>query len=291
MTRVIQPATSRILSWMATASIDELLNLAPPSEVIPIDPNREFPDFELQEQYAWAIDHFSSTFYSEWSTSSLHYAFRWLSGQEVAPCDADLMSDRRIDRAQLNAEIARRAAAQRHRRPAKPRIDNLLANEMNRYAASLLDAKRYREAAAIFKFASDQKPYDGNFRNNLGFCLIPEDPLEALGHLRAAAEMNYHRPAVNVYNQMCCHIALRRPREALAVAETMWTDLVTTSPASATLWRRGNSPDDWAIFRTEDDRLCVAELAVALSQEEGWPDAERIWRERQQRLDSPNELL
>ena len=47
----------------------------------------------------------------------------------------------------------------------------------------LLKQGRYREAAAVFEFGVQQRPEDAEVRNNLGFCLIPVEPREALGHL------------------------------------------------------------------------------------------------------------
>lgn len=284
MTDVILPSLPRLMNWIATASIEDLLELKAPSAVISGDPANEYLDQDLHAQYAWAVDHFSSTFYSEWSTPSLHYAYRWLAGHEVPPCRSELMSDRRVDPAQLNAEIARRAATQRSEPSHEPGIDSLLASEMARYATSLLDEKRYRDAAAIFQFATSQKPYDSRFWNNLGFCLIPEDPLEALGHLKTAADMNYFRPAVNVYNQMCCHISLRRPREALSVALAAWPNIHSARPSGATLWKRDDSTGDWVIFHADDDRASVAELAIALADDEGWPNEEKEWRDRRSAL-------
>lgn len=284
MEEVIRPSLPRIMSWIATASINELLEVTPPPAVIPADLDSGFPDEELQAQYAWAVDHFSSTFYTEWSTSSLYYAYRWLSGHEIPPCNPDLMSDRRIDDSKLNAEIARRAAMSRGFH--KPRIDAILSNEMIDFAVSLLEGKRYREAAAIFEFAASQTPYEGRFQNNIGFCLIPEDPLEALGYLKTAAEMNYPNPATNVYNQMCCHIALHRPREALALADAMWSNIRATRPADATLWKRDDLTSDWVIFKSGNAQISVAELAIALAREEGWPTEEVAWRERREQIDS-----
>jgi hypothetical protein len=134
----IGPSLPRLMNWIATASLDDLLELTPPSAVIPESPDSGFPDDELDAQYSWAVDHFSSTFYSEWSTSSLHYAYRWLSGHEIPPCNPDLMSDRRIDSAKLNAEIARRAASRKTRPPRRPmRHRYLRANDIVKLLRSL----------------------------------------------------------------------------------------------------------------------------------------------------------
>lgn len=283
ITRVIQPRIPRIINWIATeASVDDLLELTPPSSVLPESSDNGLLTSDLHDQYAWAIDHFSSTFYSQWSTSSLHYAHRWLAGHELPPCAPELMQDRRVDATLLNAEIARRAATQK-RRPSKPRIDSLMASEMQQYTISLLTRGRYQEAATIFKFAANQKPYDASFQNNIGFCLIPEDPLEALGYLRAAAQMDYRQPAVNLHNQMCCYVALRRPREALAVADAMWPKVCSARSLGATLWRH-EGPDKWLMIQVEDDHIAAADLAVSLAHEEGWEADEQAWKQKRRQL-------
>lgn len=284
ITGVIGPGIPRIVNWIATtASIDDLLELTPPSDVLPESSGSSLLNSDLHDQYAWAIDHFSSAFYSEWSTSSLHYAHRWLAGHELPPCDPDLMNDRRIDQIQLNAEIARRASTRKRRRSGRPRIDSLMASEMQQYAVSLLTRGRYQEAATIFKFAANQRPYDANFQNNIGFCLIPEDPLEALRYLRTAADMDYRHPAVNLHNQMYCHAALHRPREALTVAESMWPEVRSTRSLGATLWRRDNR-DKWVITNVTGDRIAAVDLAISLAHAEGWDADEAAWRERRNEL-------
>lgn len=283
MLDTILPSIHRLVRWICTASVSDLVKLAPPPEIIPEDPACA-PTGGLFDQYDWAVDHFSSTFYSEWSTTSLHYAYRWLSGHEVPPCTPELMSDRHVDSTQLNAEIARRAATRQPSGPAQPGIDALLAGEMVTYAISLLNEKRFREAAAIFEFAAAQKPYDGQFRNNLGFCLIPEDPLAALGHLQAASEMNFPQRVLNVYNQMCCYVALRRPREALGLAEESWNDILSAHPSGATIWKHDGSLSEWAICHTDDDRGSTVDLAIALAHMEGWSVEEQTWRERRVEL-------
>jgi hypothetical protein len=159
-----------------------------------------------------------------------------------------------------------------------------MATEMKQYAVSLLTRGRYQEAATIFKFAANQKPYDASFQNNIGFCLISEDPLEALRYLRTAADMDYRQPAVNLHNQMCCHIALHRPHEALTAAESMWPDVMrSTRSLSATLWSY-DGPDEWLMMHVTDDRMAAADLAVSLAHAEGWETDEAAWRERRNGL-------
>jgi hypothetical protein len=160
----------------------------------------------------------------------------------------------------------------------------LLAGQMTKYAASLLADGRHREAAAVFEFAASQEPYNGLFRNNLGFCLIPENILEALGHLEAAGLLYNSVRTVNVYNRMCCHIALHRSRDALALADTNWFDIRNSREDGATLWRKAADSDSWVLFHTDDERVAVAELAIDVACDEGWLDDERVWHSRLEEL-------
>lgn len=185
-------------------------------------------------------------------------------------------------------EQARRQAEEETRkeqaRKAQQEAGEQARGEMIGYAKSLLDDKQYSAAAAVFKFAASQKPQDSSLPNNIGFCLIPEDPLEALRYLKAAAEMNYERRAMNAYNQMCCHIAQRHPYEALGIADAIWPDVHNVRSPVAILWKRDDQTGDWVMFNADDDRIAIAELAIALANEEGWSIRERDWRERKEQL-------
>ena len=103
------PIISRLLHWAANASLDELVNLTPPTrDAIASLPPGEPGDRGLREQYRWAVDHFAKTFYRDWQTESLHYELRWLDGDILPPCPDELMRDRKIPREQITQEIARR---------------------------------------------------------------------------------------------------------------------------------------------------------------------------------------
>jgi hypothetical protein len=179
------PAISRLDQWAENASLDELVNLTPPTRDAMASLPGEPGDRSLREQYRWAVDHFAKTFYRDWRTESLHYELRWLDGDILPPCPDELMRDRKIPREQITQEIARRVVYN----SGNTDPGESLAEEMTRHAEKLLRQGRYREAAAVFEFGVQQRPEDADVRNNLGFCLIPVEPREAPGHLRAAANM------------------------------------------------------------------------------------------------------
>lgn len=272
----IFPAIPRLYGWIKTASLDDLVTLAPPVNGGLLLASREPSDRELVEQYTWAVNHFASTFYSDWRTESLHLELRWLDGEIVPPCPEGLMLDRRVSRNEVVAEIAKRVVYGKQEIGSS---EHSLVQEMSRHAVSLLKQGKCREAAAVFEFGTLRRPEDAALRNNLGFCLIPEDPQEALKHLQAAGDMGYHSPITNAYNQMCCYVAIRRPRAALNIAESIWNHPSDSQAQNAHLWRC-DPQGKWELFECTSVRDCLTDFAASIASNEGWSEEEMIWRNR-----------
>ena len=263
---------SQLLQWAANVSFDELVNLTPPTrDAIASFPSGEPGDRGLREQYRWAVDHFAKTFLRDWNTESLHYELRWLDGDILAPCPDEIMRDRRIPRDQITEEIARRVVYN------SGNIDpgRSLAGEMTRHAEKLLRQGRYREAAAVFEFGVQQRPEDASVRNNLGFCLIPVEPREALNHLKSAANMGYEPSATNAYNQMCCYVTIGRSRAALNIADSEYKK-PDPKQMGAFLWR--SREGQWELFSSENSFYEIAVYAAEIARTEGWKDQEEFWR-------------
>jgi len=181
------------------------------------------------------------------------------------------MSDRSVPRDQITEEIARRVVYN------SGNVDpgESLADEMTRHAEKLLGQGRYREAAAVFEFGVQQRPEDANVRTNLGFCLIPVEPREALTHLKAAANMGYESSSTNAYNQMCCYVAVGRSRAALNIADSEYKK-PGTKQESAFLWR--SHEGQWELFNSESPYNQIAVFAAEIARTEGWKDQEDLWR-------------
>jgi len=266
------PTISRMIKWAANASLDELVNLTPPTrDVMDSLPPEEPGDRSLREQYRWAVDHFAKTFYRDWQTASLHYELRWLDGDVLPPCPDELMFDRKIPREQITQEIARRVVYKSGQ--ADP--GESLVDEMTRHAEKLLRQGRYREAAAVFEFGVQQRSEDAEVRNNLGFCLIPVEPREALDHLKAAANMGYEPSATNAYNQMCCYVEIGRSRAALNIADSEYKK-PRAKPTPAFLWQ--SHEGRWELFNSEKPLDDIAVYAAEIARSEGWKDQEEFWR-------------
>jgi hypothetical protein len=280
---LIIPAIPRLLRWVSWASLDEIISLtSPDASRLAEAPPAISGAAEVGEEYRWLVDHFSTTYYPQWDTSSLHRGLRLLDGDLLPPCAASLMADRHVDRGQLLEEVAKRAVYRTSQEPTVvyagrlPALEGSVRDEMTRQALLMLHERRYREAAAVFEFGTRQLPGDADVRNNLGFCLIPVDPVQALQHLEMAAGMGYRPTATNAHNIMCCHMAAGQPDDALAVASRVWT-AVSADRVRALLWeRRGDG--NWQLLSTDDAAAEIAWLAGQAARAAGLLDQANAWR-------------
>jgi hypothetical protein len=250
-------ALGPVVAWVFSAEIDDVLMLKPPSSAKLEDLWSSGPTVgpELMPEYRWIIDRFSTTFYSLWATESLHMEYRWTQSLATPPCSVGLMLERPIGRSEIEPEIARRTVHEAQRDSA---TDRLNAQVFRHAKAFLLDG-RSREAAALFEFVCREQPSNADALNNLGFCLIPESPRIALQHLEEADRLGYSPRVVNVYNRMCCHIAINHPRDALREARRYHEDSAEPNAVPATLWSLGVD-GTWVLEEIQDARDQIAML-------------------------------
>ncbi len=153
------------------------------------------------------------------------------------------MRDRLVSGEELNGEIARRAASGLPTSPDErvaglAGMGNTLTKKMQQRAVELLEVKRFREAATLFEFAVGEDPTDASAINNLGFCLTPESPHEALRFLQRAYKLGYSPNSINVYNRALCHVLIGEHRVALNLIKDEWP---SAEDCSSVLWVIGES--------------------------------------------------
>jgi tetratricopeptide (TPR) repeat protein len=238
LVRVISAVSNEIVAWVAASPLDNLLTLqAPPADFLDSlsKADTELPPTNVLNEYRWVVERFSLTRLTQWSTSSLHLEHEWQNGRQPASCSDSIMSDRNVTGSELTAEIARRAVQERNSQPMFKQVGlgSAVASKMQSRAIELLRAKRFREAATLYEFAVSQDPKDPHLINNLGFCLIRENPREALKHLQEAHRLGYTPIGVNIYNRAFCHVLLSEFRTALDLIEANWSQIAETP---ATLW-------------------------------------------------------
>lgn len=268
-----------LLPWMLSAPLDDILSLSPPTlaqmaDAPPPDPS----DLEMVELYRWAVDRFSVTTLRQWTLSSLQHELRWMCGTDAPPCAVALMEEQAIDRAAVEAEIARHSAFPETPTPHR-QLRSSLASRMTRNAVALLRGMKFEEAAALFKFAVDESPDDPSALNNLAFCLLPTDPRAARSMLQRAADLGYKPPAVNLYNRILCAILLGNREVALHLANQEWPDLPEDNGA-AHLWDIDG--DQLVLSELVDPRAHLAALAGQLAREHGDDSEVALWEARRE---------
>ncbi|BCL13963.1 tetratricopeptide repeat protein [Micromonospora sagamiensis] len=254
---VLGPTLAAAALWACNAGLESLLTFSPPTEEQLAEANLSPSlDLDLMRDYKWAVDRFSSTYYFEWAIGSLHSEWRWQHGIGIPPCPAHLMQHPPVQLDLLNHQIAQRAVLSN-----SSEIIPSLSQQVGRHALSLLRDGKHEHAATLFEFVCHQEPDNPEPHNNLGFCLLPSAPRLALTHLGIARRLGYEPLAINVYNVMCCHVALGQNQEAVKEADRYLSSGTQKPLTSATLWTVSPS-GDFSLWETDDVHEAVSDLAA-----------------------------
>ncbi len=274
--KVVGAIMNAVYPWALSASLDDLLALKPPSiEQLQAARRESPPGTELLEQYRWIINRFAETHLSDWSTPSLYHEHRWRSGSCPAPCPEALMPDREVVDHELNAEIARRAVnaePSREQAGGPTGLNRTMLSKLGMSALDLLRIGRTREAATLFAFALHESPDDAELLNNLGFCLIPDDPRDALNRLEEAARRGYEHGAINLYNRALCKMLLGDLKSSLDMITVAWP---LGEGKRASLWSLG--PHGLELYETDNTQHELALLAHRAASALGDENATEHW--------------
>lgn len=258
LTGLLNWLVEKLDPWILTASADDLLTLRPPSPERLTANSQCRPDVETLVDYRWIIDRFAITHLHDWSTSSLHREYGWRQGTRPPPCVEALMSDRMVSDRHLNDEIAHRAVvADAPKDVIGPGLSLALLARLHSRARECLRADQPREAAALYEFAVGESPHDADLVNNLGFCLVPQDPRRALARLEEANRLGYPNTEVNLHNRALCKLLLGEHASVLAMIRGFW-DQAQGEPAL--LWRP--DPRGLRLLVDANTRTELAYLAV-----------------------------
>jgi Flp pilus assembly protein TadD len=270
-----------VANWAIGAPVEDLIRLAPPTSEREqhTAASVDIPDMDLIKQYRWLVERLSITRLEDWSTPSLHLEYRWIRGQEMAPCPVAIMADRDVAAELLATEIARRATSPGPSVEfAFPGVEFTLATQMQQRAVELLRNGRHREAIALFEFALSQSPQDSRAENNLGFCLVPEDAAAALGHLNRAVALGYEPAVVSACNRAACLLLMGDPRNCLAIAADYWAQAELVTTVTAALWRVTDGGVE--LVEDADSRKHLATLAAQAAKLVGNDEEARLWQTR-----------
>ena len=217
-----------VTSWARTAPKDDLFEWVAPS-ALATDRSAP-PPTESVEDGLWIIQRFTKTYLNRWSLHALRNEWRYLHGQYPSPCDPRDMRVRHVSAEELAPLMADRLANERD--PHAELTDMLVAP-----ALTFLKDGRRTEAAALFEASLSHDHNSPHTLNNLGFCLLPDDPAQALRHLDAALETGQADVELTNANRLVALILLGRWTSACDLAMSHLTGHADSGPRpSVWLW-------------------------------------------------------
>lgn len=257
-----------VLAWAVEAPMVELASWIPAGP-IGGSASDDAPDLTG----IWIFDRFTKTFLDQWDTTSLHAEWEWIAGRRASPLPLSQMNERRVPPDALGSRIADLATEGVAR--------SVRAAEQSFYelATTYLSEGRSRAAAAIYDAALVMDPDNAWYHNNRGFCLIPDDPREALTSLDRAAALGFELVALNTANRALALIWSGRFAVALRLIEDGWDEAQLTNSGSALLWKP-TLDEPPALFETKDLAGYIARLGAVVGEKVDDEELTRIWRAR-----------
>jgi tetratricopeptide (TPR) repeat protein len=225
-------ATLRIGAWLAhlfDTDLDAALASSAPEHAATF---AAFPLRGEDEMARWLSDRFLITDLDQWSPTSLVLEWRYQSGYSVDECPARVLSERSIDRTAVGERALHRLGEREPRRiPPRPLNPNLFVVPARQ---ALIDG-RWDAAVEIFRGLVRMLPTDHDTWNNLGFCQLAIDPVEALATLEHAATLRHSNGVLCSSNRALALHRLGRDEDALRVADECLAR-GHRQPSPATLW-------------------------------------------------------
>lgn len=253
-------------SWAAAASWDDLVNWRPPSSA-PADDSLVMAP---QSDDLWVTERFTKTYLSQWSVPALRSEWKYIHGQKPAPCDPNEMRVREVSATDLAKVMADRLGAE-------PRPSEELTSMLVEPALTFLKEGRRTEAAALFEAALRHSPNNALALNNLGFCLLPDDPAQALRHLDAAISADQTNLELTNANRLLALVVLGRWTSACDLAESHLGRFAdSSSQQSVWLWDIDSMLHDSGAAVIECDDIgsyveTLRDLAMSMSQDGDMP--------------------
>ena len=249
-----------ILQWAHTVDTQALLNWFPPDD----SPSKTGPSGPADEDGVWIIERFTATYLHQWSEQSLRKEWLYLHGQHAPPCSPLEMSAREMSETDLAKQIAERFVEDSSSRQV---TSAQLAHMLVEPAVSFLNEGRRVEASALFEAAVHHNPDSPDALNNLGFCLLPDDPERALEYLEKATQAGHGDRQLIDANRILVLTVLRRRTSALDLATTYLQQYEDSPPRPSDAWLwdmdsvlQGNDPE---LIETRDLSAYVATLLVS----------------------------
>lgn len=266
--RLSKTFRQRLTRWTAETSLSDILSWAPPSELNgPAEPRLDAD----HKEFLWFVERFTKTYLTDWSDESLALEYRYVLEQwrpEHFP--SELLLERDVAQEKVCREISSRAV---HGKTTDPLAQLVL---VERALEAIREQKR-DVAAAIFTAARTLDPNDPSLANNLGFCLIPDEPVRAIQVLSEARSLG-QSDLLNFANTAAAHAVMGDPEGALAVCEAALAFGLTTKAHVAWLWTLPLGEDPTVLESEPAAYIC--DLAVAAASSLGNEPLAESWRTR-----------
>ncbi|ORV04515.1 hypothetical protein AWB93_00825 [Mycobacterium bohemicum] len=170
-----------LLTWLYTAPVDHLLTHRVGQSTDELKtrvgeiPRRRDPDT------VWLVERFTETYVDRWTAVSWRQEYRYLHLERKGCCHPGIMHERAVDEQQVAGYLAEVGCRHIDSHDAED-ISNrpISVAEFTSIALNAINRGRRSDAAAMYRSIGLVRPDDGKVANNLGFCLIPDDPAEAM---------------------------------------------------------------------------------------------------------------
>ena len=228
----------------------------------------------LDSQLQWMLDRSTQTYLDGWNPESLRLEWRFLHGREAGFCTSQ-HAERHVDPVALSKVLADIASDQ-----PLHRARGINTAEHVAKAVEMLLAGRRTAAAAIFESIASVQPDDPAASNNWGFCIIPDNPGQALDLLQQAADLGMDDMAVNLANRVLCLSRIGRTASALSLAERFWTTSSALRNREPSYMWELSLDGSLSLCHPRDTSQYLAQLCGTLARMAGDAKLADIWDER-----------
>ena len=278
--------------WAENAPIQDVLAWSPPSdsvaEILGQNSRGELNQ-ELDDQGAkgrWLVDRFTETYLDRWEMESLCLEWSFMHGQVSPPCSSYELKAREVKLTELSSEMADRLVKNSRRFAKSPRgprshdiSTSMMTSHLVKPAANFLREGRFTEARALFEAILQTDPESADANNNLGFCLIPENPQLSLKYFDETEKLTGARSDLLAANRMLALAKVGQTTAVVDIAEASFSlsrvssDLTLGQPklgTSSYVWNvnsilNGPSPQ---LDEVTDLRAYAAEILSAVVTDE-----------------------
>ncbi|KAB8287099.1 hypothetical protein DSM100688_1874 [Bifidobacterium ramosum] len=273
-----------LAKWMASADLRNIIDLEPPSDE-EWDKLRLTPDEDavVSEQYQWLYDRYLFTELNAWSTTSLHYEYRYVVDKEIGDFPERAVEELPVTRSELVEIIANRAVYSSK----ESVLEYRLYSQVYESALAHLKKGDCEQAATLFDFFLRQYPGNMTALNAKGFCLIPVDTDKAEKLIRQAVCGGLPTRGLGIYNICYCRLLRGDVMQALQEADKYWCEFRESERGStpAIIWQvgRGGKAE---LVSTESTDASIAKLCAAAADSIGDDVRRTRWQHRAEVLDA-----